>query len=226
MEPKSLDLSPFQPRVYRDTSSSSSHPLFSALGAQEAQSWGCPRRCSRSGRAKVRSTRPVLSLPPLFSVCPRSPFSGVESGADILLLASATRSLLLSCARLFSLHLCKRASKATSCHGDRKIAATLGMGAGPASRGAGRKSSAPIDAQGVPRLPAFSQPRAVPRGPRRSRGVCCCCICYHRHWEGGDEKKNVYAGLFPKSSPPSQIFGHLWGKRQFSGISRGPSGLH
>lgn len=41
----------------------------------------------------------------------------------------------------------------------------------------------------------------------------------------GKKKKKVYTGLFPKSFPLSQIFSHLWSKRQFSDISRGPSRL-
>lgn len=65
--------------------------------------------------------------------------------------------------------------------------------------------------------------RASPHGPHRRKGVCFCCICYHCHW--GKKKKKVYTGLFPKSFPLSQIFSHLWSKRQFSDISRGPSRL-
>lgn len=129
----------------------------------------------------------------------------------------------------------KQSSNTASCHGDRKIAVTLGMGAGPVSRGTGLKSASPINPQGVPRLSAFilrqgtvrekdSLRHSIPHGLCCRRGVFFCCICYHCHWKK-KKKKKAYASVFPKSFPVSQIFGHLWSKSQFSAISRGPSRL-
>lgn len=63
--------------------------------------------------------------------------------------------------------------------------------------------------------------QGIPQGPWCRRGISF--HCYHCHW---GKKKNRFMSLFPKCFPVSQIFGHLWRKRQFSGISRDLSGLY
>lgn len=87
---------------------------------------------------------------------PRSPFSGAEHGADVLLFASSTCSLPLSCSRLRSLHLCKnrhqipQVAMATG-----KTVVTPGMGASLVSHGTGLKSASPINLQDAPGPSAF-----------------------------------------------------------------------
>lgn len=129
LEPRSLDLSPFQPCVYQDKSSSSSHPLFPALAAPEAQSWCCPSWCLQPKSVKVQSILPVLSWPLLLSFCPHSIISGV------LMLCSLPALPVPSALLPSSLH--RWASTTASCHGDQKIVVSLGMGAGPAFHSTG-----------------------------------------------------------------------------------------
>jgi len=104
------------------------------------------------------------------------------------------------------------------------------MGAGPASRSAGLKSASPINPRDVPGLSAFTPTRGtatekdslgqgISPGPRHSRGVCFCCICYRCHRE-----KTLYTQVYCQRASPSQRFLVIC-RVKFRGLSRGPSRL-
>lgn len=117
--------------------------------------------------------------------------------------------------------------KAASCHGDGSTAAMLGMGAGPASRSAGPKSTSASIPTTFPGCQPPNRGRAWPErtAPGRESPAVrdgFASVAFVIIVIGG---KKVYVDLFPKSFPLSQILGHLWSKRQLSGISRGHSRL-
>lgn len=113
-----------------------------------------------------------------------------------------------ACPRLFSLHLCKRASNAASCHGDRKNHGDPGDGRWtgiPRRRPEKRIADQSRHSQAVGfRTGTWREQdslgQGIPRGPRWRRGVSSCCICYHCHWRGGGGEKRDMRVYFQRVS--------------------------
>lgn len=159
-EPGSLDLPPFQPRVYQDTSSSSSHPLFSVLR-------GSVLRLPKPALSHVSWCNKCSQFSPslLLFFCPHSPSQVLQSSSIFCSLPSprATDALLLSLLPHPWVPNC-----------------AFPQWQGPISAGIGQPGMCITNwSQRRPQLLAVTQPDTVRQrelSPCTGRGVCFCCF--------------------------------------------------